>query len=216
MKWESSCNSHATYSTINIVIIINHTSSTHTHNRFTVFFPGPTGWDGARGKHHLDFMVQRKITEVDTPTIRVGATPSGLISNLPPSSHIFTLDALLGATLALHPGLGQVPNMLACIPSILPLVIYWYMMLVLSVNVNTAMPFHTKYSDGQRNNEAKPLDWVNAWCFIQSFVMLVRWHEEHPAHQSNLCHRPKPSLPEQLEKENFKELANPTLPQNCD
>jgi len=26
-------------------------------------------------------------------------------------------DALLGATLPLHPGLGQVPNMLACISS---------------------------------------------------------------------------------------------------
>jgi len=34
-------------------------------------------------------MVQGKITEADTLTIRLGATPSGLISNPPPSSHHF-------------------------------------------------------------------------------------------------------------------------------
>jgi len=31
------------------------------------------------------FVVQGKITETDTPTIRMGATPSGLISGSPPS-----------------------------------------------------------------------------------------------------------------------------------
>jgi len=31
--------------------------------------------------------------------------------------HFFTLDALPAKTLILYPGLGQAPNMLACIPS---------------------------------------------------------------------------------------------------
>jgi len=45
-------------------------------------------------------MVQRKITEADTPTIRLGATQSGLISDPPPSSPpIFMPDALFAATL---------------------------------------------------------------------------------------------------------------------
>jgi len=38
----------------------------------------------------LDFMVQGKITEADTPTIRLGATPSRLISDPPPSSRHFS------------------------------------------------------------------------------------------------------------------------------
>jgi len=46
------------------------------HNRFTALFPGPLGWADAR----RDFMVQGKITEADTPTISLGATPSGLTS----------------------------------------------------------------------------------------------------------------------------------------
>jgi len=53
----------------------------------------------------------------DTLIIRLGATPSGLISDPPPLSPIFTPDALRAATLTLHPGLGQTLNMLACIPS---------------------------------------------------------------------------------------------------
>jgi len=52
------------------------------------------------------------------------ATPSGLISDPPPSSSIFTLDALPAATLPLYPGLGQAPNMLVCIPSGLVEMIY--------------------------------------------------------------------------------------------
>ena len=37
----------------------------------------------------LDFMVQWKITEADTLTVRLGTTPSGLISDPPPSSPPF-------------------------------------------------------------------------------------------------------------------------------
>jgi len=62
-------------------------------------------------------MVQGTIAEADTPTIRLGATPTGLISNPPPTSPIFMPDALPAATLPLYPGLEQAPNMLACIPS---------------------------------------------------------------------------------------------------
>jgi len=63
------------------------------------------------------FMVQGRISEEDTLTIRVGATPSGLISNPPQSSPIFMPDALPAATIPLHPSLGWALNMLACIRS---------------------------------------------------------------------------------------------------
>jgi len=62
-------------------------------------------------------MVQGKILGADIPTIRLGATASGLISDPPPSSPIFMTDALPATTLPVYPGLGQAPNMLACIPS---------------------------------------------------------------------------------------------------
>jgi len=62
-------------------------------------------------------MVQGGISEADTPTIWLGATPSGLISDPRPSSPIFMPDALPATTLPIYPGLGQAPNMLACIPS---------------------------------------------------------------------------------------------------
>jgi len=90
-----------------------------THSHSTALFPGPPGWAGAR-RNLLDFVVQRKITEADTPTIRLGATSSGLISNPPLSSPIFTPDALPAAALPLYCSLGQAPNMLACIRSAYP------------------------------------------------------------------------------------------------
>ena len=65
----------------------------------------------------MHFMVQGKITEADTQTIRLGATPSRLTSDPTLSSPIFMPDALPAATLPLYPGLGQASNMLACIPS---------------------------------------------------------------------------------------------------
>ena len=92
---------------------------TYTRNRFMALFPGPTRWTGARrNKLLLDVMVQGKITEADILKIRLGATPSRLISDPPSSSPpIFTLDALPATTLPLYPGLWQAPSMLACIPS---------------------------------------------------------------------------------------------------
>ena len=62
-------------------------------------------------------MVQGETTEADTRTMRMGATPSGLISDPRPSSPIFMLDALPDATLPIYPGMGQAPIMLDCIPS---------------------------------------------------------------------------------------------------
>jgi len=52
-------------------------------------------------------MVQGEITEVDTPTVQLGVTPSELISEPPQSSPIFTPDALPAATLSIYPGLGH-------------------------------------------------------------------------------------------------------------
>jgi len=62
-------------------------------------------------------MVQGKITEADIPTIWMGATPSGLISNPPPHPHIFMPDAVPAANLPIYPDLEQALNMLACIPT---------------------------------------------------------------------------------------------------
>jgi len=59
-------------------------------------------------------MVQGETSEADTPTIRLGATPSGLISDPPPSSRNF-YAALPVTALPIYPGLGQAPSMLDCI-----------------------------------------------------------------------------------------------------
>jgi len=61
-------------------------------------------------------MGQGDISKVDTPTIRLGTTPSRPISDPPSSFPIFTLDALPAATLQIYPGLGQAQNMLAAYP----------------------------------------------------------------------------------------------------
>jgi len=63
-------------------------------------------------------VVQGKITEADTPTIQMGATPSGPISDPPPTSTPICMpNALPATTLPLYPGLGRAPNMLAFVPS---------------------------------------------------------------------------------------------------
>ena len=63
-------------------------SHTHTHNHFVARFPGLPGWASAR-RNLLDLRVQGKIMEADTPTIQLGTTPSGLISDPPSSSPHF-------------------------------------------------------------------------------------------------------------------------------
>jgi len=59
---------------------------TYIHNHFMTLSPGLPGWASARRNLFLDFMVQGKITEANTPTIWLGATPCGLISDPPASS----------------------------------------------------------------------------------------------------------------------------------
>ena len=61
----------------------------HTHTSILrPFFRECPGEPVPEENFLLDFMVQGEITEADTLTIRMGATPSGLISN-PPSSPVF-------------------------------------------------------------------------------------------------------------------------------
>jgi len=57
----------------------------HTNNRFMDLLPGLPGWAGATRNLLLEFMMQGKIAEADTSTIRLSATPSGLIRD--PSCH---------------------------------------------------------------------------------------------------------------------------------
>jgi len=62
-------------------------------------------------------MVQGEISEADTPTIKMGATPSGLFSDPSQLSPCFYARCPSCPTLPLYPGLGQAPNMLACMPN---------------------------------------------------------------------------------------------------
>ena len=100
-----------------VTVTHTHTHTHYTHNHFTALFLGIPRWAGARRNLLLDLMVQGKITDTDTPTIWMGTTPSGLISDPPPSFPHFKLDALPAATLPFYPSMGQAPNMLACIPT---------------------------------------------------------------------------------------------------
>jgi len=69
---------------------------THTHTHIQPFY-GPfsrtirVSWCQKKYSSRLllDFMVQRKITEANIPTTRMGTTPSQLISDPPPPSHHF-------------------------------------------------------------------------------------------------------------------------------
>jgi len=101
----------------------------------------------------LDFIVQGEISEAETPTIWMGATPSRLISNPPPSSPIFTLDALPAATFPIYAGLGHAPNMLACTPS--GLVCCQHMLHNLEPTT-TSQPFYGPFS-GTTRGEPVPV-----------------------------------------------------------
>jgi len=97
---------------INIVILCDReclfTVTYHHHNHFTVLFPGPPGWAGARRKLLLDFMTLWRITRG-----RHTKSPGGhhsIWTNLQSTSinpPIFMLDALPATTLPIYPGLGQ-------------------------------------------------------------------------------------------------------------
>jgi len=53
-------------------------------------------------------MVQGRITEVDTPTVQLGETPSKLVSDPPPSAlFLRRMPFLPQPSLPIYPGLGQ-------------------------------------------------------------------------------------------------------------
>jgi len=101
--------------------LANFTSHTHTHTHtrttvlLTFFWDYPS--EPVPEEIFWTFVVQGRISEADRLIIRVGATPSGLISDPPPSSPIFMPDALPAETIPLYHGLGRALNMLACIRS---------------------------------------------------------------------------------------------------
>jgi len=57
-----------------------------------------------------------KITQADAPTIRMDCHIRLIGAPTAAIPTIFTLDALPGTTLPIHPGLGEEPKMLGCIP----------------------------------------------------------------------------------------------------
>jgi len=57
-----------------------------TQQPFTALSPGLPRWASARRNLLLDFMVQGERSKADTVIIWLGTTPSGLISDPPPSS----------------------------------------------------------------------------------------------------------------------------------
>ena len=97
------------------------TTHVHTHNHFTALWTlsGTTRVSQYQKVHFAIFWTfwsKLKITQADTPTIWMDCHPSRLIG-APTSAipTIFTPDALPYTTLPMCPGLGQAPNMLACI-----------------------------------------------------------------------------------------------------
>jgi len=88
----------------------------HVHTQpFYGRFPVLPGWAGAR--RNLVDKSSGEISEAGKSSIRLGATPSGLISNPPPPSRHF----YAGCPSCRNPPnlswLEQAPNMLTCIPS---------------------------------------------------------------------------------------------------
>ena len=89
--------------------------STHTQP-FYGSFTGTTRVSRCQKKRSSGLYGARE-SEEDTSTIRLSATPSGLISDQPPSSPFFMPEALPAATLPIYPGLGQASNIQDCMPS---------------------------------------------------------------------------------------------------
>jgi len=82
-------------------------------------FLGPPGQAGARRNLPLDFYDatgDNKGRHTDNPTGRHSIWTNQRPTSISPP--IFMRDALPAATLPLYPGLGQAPNMLACIPKL--------------------------------------------------------------------------------------------------
>ena len=88
-------------------------STTNTHNCSTALFPGPPGWV-PEDIFFWTLWFNGRIMEADTPTIRCHS----IRTNQRPTSIITPISCRMPflPTLPLYPGLGQAPNMLACIP----------------------------------------------------------------------------------------------------
>jgi len=94
----------------------------HTHNHFTALWTlFGTTWVSQYQKVHFAifwiFWCKMKITQADAPTIRMDCHP--IQTNLCPHlyhPHHFYTGCLPDTTLPIYPGLGETPNMLACIP----------------------------------------------------------------------------------------------------
>jgi len=66
------------------------------HNGFMVLFPGPPG-EPVPEENFWTLWCKGRLTEADTPTIRVGATPSGLITAHSTIPHMFYRPDALSA-----------------------------------------------------------------------------------------------------------------------
>jgi len=94
----------------------------HTHNHFTALWTlsGTTRVSWYQKVHFTIFWIfwtKMKITQADISTIRMDCHPFRLFdASISAISTIFMPDALPGTTVPVYPGLGQAPNMLACIP----------------------------------------------------------------------------------------------------
>ena len=94
----------------------SHAAHARTHTTVLWPFFGTTQVSWCHNKSSSELYGARKITEADTPTIRLDATPSGLIR----ATHLhhptfFMSDAFPATTLPIYRGLEQAPNMLACV-----------------------------------------------------------------------------------------------------
>ena len=94
----------------------------HTQNHFTSLctLSGTTRMSRYQKVHFAIFWIfwsKMKITQADAPTVWMDCHP--IQTNWCPHlcyPHHFMQDALTYTTLPIYPGLGQAPNMLACIP----------------------------------------------------------------------------------------------------
>jgi len=93
------------------------TRERNTHTRFTAVFPGLPGWADAR-RNLLDFYgawEDNRGRHTDYPDGRhsIQTNPTTHFRN----TSIFSSDAVPAIALPLYRGLGQAPNMVACVPS---------------------------------------------------------------------------------------------------
>ena len=92
------------------------TEGAHTQP-FYGAFPELPGWASARRNLLLDFYGVREDNRGRHTNHPAGCTPSGLISNPPPTSPIFYTGRPPATTFPLYLSLGQTQNMLDCIPT---------------------------------------------------------------------------------------------------